>query len=53
MLSREELQQALAVRKEDVNIDAEKIPDEDRLLLSCGGLLSADRDTNALRFART
>ena len=52
-LSIKELHHVLAVRKEDVNIDAEKLPDKDRLLLSCGGLILADRDTNALRFART
>ena len=52
-LSLAELQHALAVGTGDTNIDFEKIPDKDSLLLVCGGLVVADRDTDALRFPRT
>lgn len=53
VLSVAELQHALAIRKEDTNIDAERLPDKDTLLLVCRGLVVADRDTNALGFSRT
>ena len=52
VLSIAELRQALAVRKDDDNIDTERLPDEEMLLRVCRGLVVADRDTNALRFSR-
>ena len=53
VLSIVELQYALAVRNEDANIDGERHPEKDMLLLVCRGLVVAEPDINALKFSRT
>jgi hypothetical protein len=48
-LTVEEIQCALAIEPDDTDLDEEALPDEDLLTTVCAGLVTIDRESNAVR----
>lgn len=51
-LTAAELRHALAIENGDTEIDPEALPDEEAMLSSCNGMITADSRTRELRFVR-